>query len=188
MIFYQSDEEVNANPQDPEFLYFYEDSGYGYGDNYGWYIPNVNVNGAVLNPSRMYYNIYVNYELYEFFTDTYVYFDEDMIDIPYDFTDDWDIYNPAPDLDLYLHDSGVDVIGCQSFYVGTDGITYASNAVHVNIEEFLGVNVAKANTEVKSVQYFNIAGQRVTNPKTGLFIKSTTYTDGTRRVEKVAIK
>ncbi|MCD8387817.1 MAG: hypothetical protein LUD17_13140 [Bacteroidales bacterium] len=185
-IFYQTEEMVNANPLDPEFLYFNED--YGYGDQYGWYIPNINVNGALLDTSRMYYNIYANYELYEFYTDTYTDFPYDMIDIPYDFTDGWDIYYPAPELDLYLHDSGIDVIGCQSFYVGTDGITYASNAVHVNIEEFLGINVAKANTEVKSVEYFNIAGQRVANPKTGLFIKATTYTDGTRRVEKVAIK
>lgn len=184
-ISYQTPGDDLANPVDPSLVYYLPD--WGYGEEFGWLIPHVNVDGYQLDTSRMYYNIYVNYELYTFYTDEYMEFPEDMVDIPYDFTDGWDIYFPAPDLDLFLHCQGIDVIGCQSFYRGSDGLTYSSNPVHVNLEEFLGMNVAKPDMEVRRVDYYNLTGQRIDRPGPGLYLRVSTMADGSRLTEKVAI-
>ncbi|MCF0214339.1 MAG: hypothetical protein HUK13_07885, partial [Muribaculaceae bacterium] len=42
--------------------------------------------------------------------------------------------------------------------------------------------------EVAGVTYTSLTGLAVKNPSNGMYIRTTTYSDGSRKVEKVAIR
>jgi hypothetical protein len=73
-----------------------------------------------------------------------------------------------------------------------DGIELVTTACQgVRLDAFtIGVQTATAVTELSSgktvakVEYFNLAGQRLTRPATGVTLIVTTYTDGTRTTTK----
>ncbi len=72
---------------------------------------------------------------------------------------------------------------------GIELVTTACQGVHFDAFT-IGVQTATAVTELSSgktvakVEYFNLAGQRLTRPATGVTLIVTTYTDGTRTTTK----
>ena len=93
--------------------------------DYGWYftfnVPLTDVNGDPLVASKLSYMIYTDTEgeiaPLTFTPDTHTYLTEDMTEIPYGFTEDWDFYNTQIFLnDLYSADWNK--IGIQSIYRG----------------------------------------------------------------------
>lgn len=110
-----------AAPTDLAYSYMGYDYYYYYG--YGWgyvdfEISPADVDGNFILPEKLSYVIYtrVNGEenVLELSPDSYMELDEAMTEIPYDFTDGWDIYNG----EVYLYVTGVDAFGIQTIYRG----------------------------------------------------------------------
>ena len=77
-------------------------------------------------------------------------------------------------------------IGVQAVYYGggernVSGITYLDN-------ETSGISAVDAGAHggVVKTEYFTLAGVKVDKPQHGIYVKTVTYADGTRRSVKVA--
>jgi len=116
--------EVAATPVAPENFYYtymgYEYYAlYGYGWGYIEYeIEPADEEGNFILPEKLSYQIYTRVEgeekVLELNPETYIALDEPMTEIPYGFTEGWDIYTMA----LYLYQTGVDAFGIQTIYRG----------------------------------------------------------------------
>ena len=188
-------EEVAATPADPSFVEFLEytaDYGYGYMDVI---IPYTDVDGNFLNTEKMYYNIYIDDELFTMYNDEYLYLDyEELTDIPYDYTEYYDIFiYSSSEHVIYFYTTGFDKIGIQSFYTGGDEVN-SSNLVYYIVEtgetETVDAGIANIETagEEANVRYTDLSGRAVSTPAEGIYIKTTTYTDGSKKSVKVVVK
>lgn len=106
--------------------------------------------------------------------DLYDYLDEDMTEIPYNFTDNYDIYAGANP--LYLNQDPELIaswkkIGVQSIYRGA-GEEHKSNIGWFDIQEYIvttGINTV--NSETKKAVIYNLQGQKLNSkPAAGLYI------------------
>ncbi|MCC8119586.1 MAG: hypothetical protein LIP09_12685 [Bacteroidales bacterium] len=188
---YQSVEDMNANPIAP---YPNDKIDWEYSTQYGavlWVTPNVNVNGYVLDSTKMSVQLYFDDQLFEAYTDEYA-IPEDMDRFPLGgfSSSDGYIYTGNDLIVVYFFFTGFDTIGCQSFYEGSDGVTYASEKVTYYWDDLtLGIiNPIDDSKEVASERYFDMQGRAVANPTSGLFVKQTIYTDGTASARKVSIR
>lgn len=72
---------------------------------------------------------------------------------------------------IELVTTACETVRLDAFTIGVDNVTAVSETV--------------AGKTVSRVDYFNAAGQQLSQPATGMNIVVTTYTDGTRTVTKV---
>lgn len=165
--------EFAATPADPVITAFNISNSYS---NIRYDIPLLDIEGNDLLADKLSYLFYIidadnEQKELTLTTDLYKNLTEDMTEIPYTFSDDWDIYNTI----LYLKQD-VEVIkswkkiGLQSIYRGL-GEEHRSNIEWFDIENYListGINNATADAK-KSVIY-NLQGQRVEKAGKGLHI------------------
>lgn len=130
--------EVAATPADPEFESFnYVDVTY---PNVKFNIPLTGTNGEDLNPAKLSYIFFTEIDsvVAEFVLDPSEYEEltDSMTEIPYEFSDEWDIYNYV----LYLYKTEEEVrtwskFGIQSIYRGA-GEEHKSNIVWFDVAEY----------------------------------------------------
>lgn len=186
MLWKQNPESLNAAPNNPSvesYTPFNEDTIQG---SIVWKIPNTNVNGALLRTDRMYYNMYVNGELFTFETWEYPLFTEPTTNVPYDAGNFYNIwaYGESHTISFYFDDA--ESFGLQSFYIGDGDVVYKSELVTVDAST-LGVKATGFEKEVKEVVYYNLSGNEVTHPVNGIYIKRVVYTDGSHHTEKIVL-
>lgn len=191
MVRYQTEADQNAAPTNPSYNGYVE-----YYDEYNWTMPICKVNGYLLDRTRMYYNVYVNGELYTFYWDDYGFLDmntgdpieEDFEDMPYSGIYTYYLYwYTGNNLGITFMSEGEEVMGVQVFFKGFDGVLYSSDLVTVNLTD--GIKEALAQkSEVTSEEYYTISGLKVTNPRDGLYIKRTISADGSVTARKVSIR
>lgn len=122
--------EMPGRPQDPSVLSFEDavlESGLGLMQ---CYIPLFDVNGNFMNPEKVAYKIWISIddeeEEFPIYTDEYYEVPEDMVEIPYNFSDGWDIELGGSY--FYFYQTGFDKMGVQSInYCG--GERHESNIV-----------------------------------------------------------
>ncbi len=136
---------------------------------------------TMLNPNKLYYTIFYDDEPYALPSSLYYGLTEDMTEIPFNYTSS-DIFVTGEDHSVWLYEYVSDNIGVQAIYYG-GGEVRKSNIVYYNQT---GINDVVAEKVVESVVYYDLMGRIVTNPDNGLFIKSTTFTDGSVANTKVA--
>lgn len=175
---------INAAPKTPEVGYYipYQDE-YGWGA-LTWSIPAVNVNEVMLDTSRMYWHFLVNGEVYEITTEEYPGVEEDMVDIPYDYSDeDWDIMAYGQDHDIYFHVADAESFGCQSFYIGDNDVVYASEVCTFDVS---GVEEIAADDNAPVKAWFtDLLGRKVERPGQGIYILTEQLGDGSLRSSKI---
>jgi hypothetical protein len=142
------------------------------------------VNGELLDVNRLYYNLYFDDEVATLFCDDYIYAKEDMTDIPYNYEDGHDIFVDGTSHTIYLYGEGFDKIGVQAIYRSANGEEYRSEVAYRDVTGISDVTISKA---VKSVEFYDIMGRRVTKPSNGIYVKRVTYTDGSVATSKQAI-
>ena len=163
--------DVAATPADPEFVNF---SGTGNYPNVSFTIPTVGTNGEDLMGDKLSYIFYVDDENTPLVLEAGIYEEltEDMTEIPYTFSDNWDIYNTR----LYLNQGAETIqgwkkLGLQSIYRGGNE-EHKSNIVWYDLEAYwqtVGineVNTVKADNNV----IYDLQGRRVAQPAKGLYI------------------
>ena len=152
-----------------------------------WDIPNENEKGAILSGNKMYYNLYVDGELYTFTPEEYPLFTEPTTDVPYEASNYYDIYVYNTSHTIYVKKDIAETVALQSFYVDEDGTKYASDLVTENVLD-TGIGKVEGGKQAISTEYFNLSGVKTTRPAAGMYIMKTKYNDGTSSVKKVLVK
>ncbi len=166
-----------ATPAAPEVVYY--DS-----DNVALYVsvPATDAGGNYINADKLSYRFYADGEPYTFTTDNYTHLTEDMTDIPFGFTDSYDIFSNTGYKVVFFHNLTAKVLGVESVYT-VDGTTSVSARAVCDITA--GIAPATTSARPVSVTYTDLAGRRTAAPvKHGVTIVTTTYSDGTVRMEK----
>jgi hypothetical protein len=152
----------------------------------------ISTDGDLLDSSKVFYNVFVDGEPYTFYSDMYD-VEEDITDIPFGYSTDYDFYNYDGTTSVELYCDGFDTVGVQTIYRPEEGKEIKSDLIEINIntgEEFTngvtGVNNIAVDKAVKSEVYYDLTGRRVVNPENGLFIKKVTFNDNTVKVSKIA--
>ena len=174
-----------ATPTYANFVPF--DIDYGY-CQFDFNVFNTDTEGNLLDSSRLFYNIYIDGELFTAYQDEYN-FNEDMTDFPWSFADSWNIYKYGSYFSMYFFMTDFDTIGVQSYYVEDDGSkTYSEPMTYDVVNDVVvnGIgNVALDNKEVKAVKIFDLQGREVANPGAGVYIQRTLYSDGSVKASKI---
>lgn len=180
--------EVAGTPQQVIFdTYNAYDETYGFG-NIAFYINSYSEEGDYMNPAKVYYNMYFDDELFTFYPDEYVYFTEEMTDIPYTFADNYDIYADGELHNVYFYSTGFSKIGVQVTYTGGDETHKSEIAWYYTDTEGIENAGSESLGAIRSVSYTDMSGRKVTSPSKGVFVKSITYSDGSTRNVKVVKK
>lgn len=182
--------EKAGTPQDPEFVSF-ED----YDEESGWgvistYLPVFDTTGALMDASKMTYKYYIDDDEFVVDPDTYG-VSEDMTVLPYDFVTGTyfnDIFSDGGMHYLYYYTTGFDKFGVQTTYNG-GGESHSSDIVWYIVDGVKGINMNSGiHGDVKSVSYTDLSGRKVSRIGHGLYLKTTTYADGTVESKKVIRK
>ena len=174
-----------ARPANPVFDYFFPyDESYGYG-YMEFTLPKFDVNGRLLDASRIYYNIYYDDEVVTFYPDEYTEIDEEMTDVPYDFSDDWDFYVYGVTHGVYIYATGFERVGVQALY--KDGETVLASDIVYYGEDTAVERLESVAQPVREV-FTDLAGRTLARPAKGLNVKTVTYADGTSRSYKLVVR
>ncbi len=144
-------------------------------------LPPFDVEGNLLDTSRLYYNVFVDGEIFVFYPDEYMELTEEMTDIPYSFTENWDIVVDGTLREIYYYWNGVDTIGVRAFYLEEDGSKTYGEMTVLNLDEN-GVKATAA--EALTTQYYDLHGIRVAAPGKGVFVSRSVMSDGSVKVSK----
>lgn len=173
-----------ATPATPEITSFVEDK---YGHYITMTIPTTDVDGNPLFSSLLSYQLYYDKEgnkgVFEFTTDDYEFLEDNMTQVPYDYTDTYDIDKAGKQVYIYADDLDQwTAIGVKSIYTVGDVVNeseifwYPLMAVGVN--DLSAVSVA-------GTRYYDLQGRPVGDKASGLLIKQTRMSDGTVVTTKV---
>ena len=181
--------EVGA-PATPEYFYLSSTPNYDNTSNeikLAFYVKNADVNGNVLDPEKMYYNVYVNgsTEPFKFKKGTnYNYMEqEELVNIPFNYKDknNYDFKVVDNLRILHFYDSSITRLKVVMVYE-SDGKKYSSEPLVATLptDGIESANFNKTTTE----KYYTVDGRQIQKLQKGLnIIKSS---DGTTR--KVVVK
>jgi hypothetical protein len=167
--------EVAATPADPEILDFVGTGSY---PKVKFDIPAVDIEGNPLITAKLFYTIWVEKngqeEKLTITAEEYRDVTEDMVEIPYNYDDSWDIY--AGGEIFYLNQRMEEIqswtkIGVQSIYTAA-GETNKSNVVWMDLTQYWETTgIAEVKNDGKKAVIFNMQGQKLNSvPAKGLYI------------------
>ena len=163
-------------------------------------LPTLDENGNILNPDNLYFSVYVNNELFTFTQSEYseelqeLGIKGDTDELPYNIGNvGWAFYQYETWHTVYIY--GVDdinEIGIQSIYYPEGKDVNPDNALrskvyYVTVEDSNSVE-GISDEEVVRLEFLDLQGRRVTNPGNGVYIRKATYSDGTVKTSKIAVK
>ncbi|MDE5807372.1 MAG: hypothetical protein K2H76_04590, partial [Muribaculaceae bacterium] len=145
-----------ANPYNLEFRDEMEDWGT---NSFLFYIPEVDVDGNLLEAKNLYYRIYVDGEIFTFYDDEYPGLPEDGVKmLNCEFTNFEDIYSSGLAKNVTLYFEGMDELGVQSVYLqpvdGADPVEVVSEIVSIDTSAVKGVEAVKT----VSSEWFDMQG------------------------------
>ena len=140
-----------------------------------------------LDPSHLYYNLYIDDELVTFSPDDYQNLETEMTDVPYSFSDQYEFYKYDENhRTIYFYKDVKKKIGMEAVYVDGDlrfgsGITeYYPNG------DPTGVDMTEATVkQIRSVDFYDLSGRKLSAPAKGICIRTITYTDGSKASRKI---
>ena len=181
--------EVAGAPKDPEitdFMPYMDDYGYG---AMQIYMEKESTDGNLLNPDKLFYNIYFDGELFTFYPDEYKGIKDEMTDVPMDFTDNNDFMVSGQMHTVYFFLQGITSVGVQEVYKDGDK-AYKSNLMSYTVNEdgtLTGIDrniVNKGEANVKSVSYTDLSGRTISQPQHGIYLKTVKFADGSQKTVK----
>ena len=179
-------EATPATPATPEITEFTE-------DNYGYYIkmniPTTDVDGNDIFPALLSYQLMYEKDgeqyVYEFTQDNYLFIEQEMTQVPYNYTDTYDIDKAGKQVYLYADDLETwSAIGVKSIYTVGEVVNESDEFWFMLSFDPTAINdVHMAQT--LSTRYFDLQGREVSSAATGVLIKVTRLADGTTQAVKV---
>ena len=122
-----------ATPANPAVLSFNDQGDIG-GSNMGEFsVPTLDTEGKFINPNDLYYRIYFDDdEVFTFGPDEYPYVADFMSDVPYNYTDSYDIGQGGAF--IYFYETGFQRVGIQSVFRG-GGEERVSDIVYMELTD-----------------------------------------------------
>lgn len=166
---------------------------YGMGQIY-FYLPSIDVNNNMLDTDRLYYNYYVDEDLYTLGPDEYEGLETEITDIPWSYTDPmYEVYGYGVYRYFTFKVADFDVLSIQSFYLKEDGTRLYSDTMNVYADgssDITGISkVENAPVQVLSVEYFDLQGRKLAAPVSGtIVVQKAVLSDGTVKCAKKIIK
>lgn len=143
-----------------------------------------------LDLAKLFYRIYFDDKLHVFTPDLYD-VKESMSDIPYTFHNGKDIRGTDYIRSIRFRASGFKKVSIQFFLKDKDKV-YSSDYVSYTVgedgkltDDISPASVSEESKRVLSVSYTDLSGRNVSNPMRGLYLKTVSYADGSRRTTKV---
>lgn len=169
-------EEKAVMPASPSIGAYYEYDEYMEQCRVSVEIPCLDVDGNFIDPANLYFQMYINGEVYTFEPSDYHYFElpEPMTELPYGFT----CY------EIYMYSTGmwsIDFFGEEPETIGVQTISKAGGETMMSdVVTFVttGVENVSASEEIVSERYFNLSGMPVGEDYKGVVIRNTRYADG----------
>ena len=183
-------DEYPATPAKPIFA----DEDISVNQNSGWTvlhftIPTEDVDGYRLNENKLFYNIYLDDQVYTFDPETYIGLSSEMTDIPYKFEDNinFDIYISNGRHTVYLYTTQFATVGVQSIYTAGGEVNRSEIAYVINPIDPSGINEVATGLQVTDTHYYDLTGRELPSaPATGLFLQRIDYSNGSSATIKVA--
>ncbi len=176
-----------ATPATPTITEFTE-------DDYGYYvmmtIPTTDVDGNDIYAALLSYQMLVDKKgeqsVYVFSPDDYLFLEEEMTEIPYYFTDYYDIDVAGKQVYLYGDDIlDWNAIGVKSIYT-VEGNSRETRESEIFWYQLTPTAIGEVNTNnVVETNYYDLQGRKVDANATGLLIKQMRMQDGTIKTSKV---
>lgn len=180
--FTRQDDFVIDAPDAPVLVAYnpYSDlNGYG---TINFNLPFWTKDGLLINPDNIYYNIYLDNEVMTLSAADYSSLEKDMTDIPYFFTDNYDIFSMGINHAVYLYTGDYERIGVCAV-VEADGEKYSSPIIYDKPDSI--EKVTQDAAKKVEIFYMDMSGARIDYPAEGLAIKCIRYADGTVKAKKV---
>ncbi len=175
------------NPEIPKFVKYDSYLGAGYAEIN---LYPESTDGHALIKDKLYYNIFLDGKLFTLTKDEYSRINEDLTDIPYNYTENWDIGIDGIEHSIFFYRTDYDKIGVQLIYTG-GGETHKSAIVTYG-EPSAGItnlaNNDSSHCSVTGTYYTDMLGRKVSSPQKGIYIKTETMSDGTIKTSKVVFK
>lgn len=157
-------------------------------------LPMIDLNGNLLDTSRMYYKFFVDGVPYEFKTSEYKELKHDMVEIPWDFSDSdsyggYDFKTHNITHIVYFYDPSMkmlDHIALQQYYKLDDGSLLTSDMTYYGKPS--SVSLIEEGSDSATTEYFTLQGTKVASPADGIFIKVTRSANGTIITSKVHVR
>ena len=180
----RDDVEVKGIPSPEIDLFYEEDTEYGWPAEVTFYIGNVDLDKNVIDTSKLYWELLMDDEVFEFLPDEYEYIDSPMTEVPYAFSDDEyeDIYSDGSYHYLVIHPSGYDSVALRTLYKDGDKTIYSDPVYFFG--EPTSVDAVATDSPVVRTEYFDTTGRRVAPTARGLRLERRTHADGTVTVLK----
>ena len=105
-----------AKPEITDFMDYDDDYGYG---GVQLSLTRASEDGNYLNPSKLYYNMYLDDEKYTFYPDEYPEKIEDLTDVPYSYSGT-DLMSYGDNHIVYFYTTGFNKLGIQEIYKDGD--------------------------------------------------------------------
>ena len=153
-------------------------------------IPAKDVDGNDIFAALLSYQLLIDrngeQSVYEFTTDDYLFLEENMTVVPYNFTDYYDI--DVAGKQVYIYGDDIDewnAIGVKSIYTVGDKSreTRESEIFWYQLKPTAITSID--NNDVVETNYYDLQGRKVTTNATGLLIKQMRMQDGTTHAIKV---
>lgn len=165
---------------------------------YGYYavrfiLPNITPEGYILDTENLYWRLFLDDEVYEFDEEIYGEIPAGQTEVPYYYSGSYEIYGQGPEKTFFLYTEGFETFSIQALNKTSEKTYYSELLTYnvINNDTTLGpsVKVDKVvSGDFVNVEYFNINGQRISNPENGIFVKRSVMSDGSVKVEKVMIR
>lgn len=179
-------EEISLVPATPIFKDYYPLSS-SEGQCLHFIIPDLDIDGYLLNHNNLYYRVWVNGEPYVWERSEYPTIPEETMEwMHVDMDDWWDFMTHTDYISIVVYVLGMDTFGVQSCYF--DGVErYESDVMTFAVDDPLSVEMVENHGEIKNVRYLDLSGKPASHPSHGLFIRMTEYSDGSVTATKVSI-
>lgn len=173
-----------ATPRDPEIISYQEEWDYGY-SSLNFKLSTLSTDGNLLDAGHYYYNIYLDDEVLVLYPDEYETITDIIENVPYDFSDDESITFNNGTHTFTVYSEGYEDIGVQAIYE-VDNVENRSKVVYYYSTDVRVAGVGSG--DIESETYYDLTGRKVAAPANGIFIKKTTFTDGSSKVTKTYVR
>ena len=193
--------EVAATPATPDIRGFEVDMTYNLMTSMTYVVPSEDVDGNYINPDSLYYRFFVNGEVFVFDKDWYPMFVDSVL-VNSKFSDRGQTSRQRTDCNgsyhviAFDHDLSLsfDSIALQSIYFMAGEERYSDYCVYVVADGSkhtlpsgqTGIAaISEDNRQATAVKYFDLSGRQIAEPGKGIYIKQTSFKDGTVQHETI---
>lgn len=163
----------------------FEEDGYNH-ITFNWV--NLDVNNTILDPDKLFYNVYIDDKLLTLERVDYKGLEQSMTNIPYKFCDtkELDIWADGLDHDIYIYIPAPSTIGIQPVFIDGD-TTLKGEMVSIEVQSGVG-NISCDDRSIESVELFDLTGRRVSVEAKGILLERVRFSDGRIMTRKKVCK